>query len=178
MNLTALHTVIDAIVKDRKHIPFRDSKLTMVLKNSFSGNTRTCMCLQVSPHIFNREETLNTLNLGKRAKHIKNKVSENREQSVEELLKPIAELEEENEILKHDLASMKLATSTLDLSNQKSSQRRDSSLRVTKNPLKNTAKKADEPNKLNQKKLIKLQLKLDKTEQHLKRLRKDRNKAL
>jgi Kinesin motor domain len=52
-----------------KHIPFRGSKLTQVLKDSFVGdNARCCMVACVSPDIGNCEQTLNTLRYADRVK--------------------------------------------------------------------------------------------------------------
>jgi kinesin family protein 2/24 len=51
------------------HIPFRGSKLTQVLKDSFVGeNTRCCMVACISPDIGNCEQTLNTLRYADRVK--------------------------------------------------------------------------------------------------------------
>jgi hypothetical protein len=52
-----------------KHIPFRGSKLTQVLKDSFVGhNSRCCMVACISPDIGNCEQTLNTLRYADRVK--------------------------------------------------------------------------------------------------------------
>lgn len=59
------------------HVPYRDSKLTRLLKFSLGGNCRTAMIVCVSPSSRNYEETLNTLNYGQRARNIRTKVRRN-----------------------------------------------------------------------------------------------------
>lgn len=60
-SLLALKECIRALDKDKKHAPFRGSKLTMVLKDSFVGNSKTCMIATISPNNSNSDHTLNTL---------------------------------------------------------------------------------------------------------------------
>jgi len=54
-------------------VPFRDSKLTQMLKNALGGNSKTIMICALSPASSNYEETLSTLRYADRAKKIKNK---------------------------------------------------------------------------------------------------------
>ncbi|CAG8511329.1 4180_t:CDS:10 [Diversispora eburnea] len=70
-SLLALKECIRALDQDKKHTPFRQSKLTQVLKDSFVGNSRTCMIATVSPNISNSEHTLNTLRYADRVKELK-----------------------------------------------------------------------------------------------------------
>jgi hypothetical protein len=60
-SLLALKECIRALDQDKKHAPFRGSKLTMVLKDSFVGNSKTCMIATISPNYSNSDHTLNTL---------------------------------------------------------------------------------------------------------------------
>jgi kinesin family protein 18/19 len=50
------------------HIPYRDSKLTRLLKDSLGGNCRTVMITNISPAFAAYEDTLNTLKYADRAK--------------------------------------------------------------------------------------------------------------
>ena len=62
---------------NKPHIPYRDSKLTRLLKDSLGGNSRTVMIANVSPFIYNFDDTYNTLKYAERAKHIKTKINKN-----------------------------------------------------------------------------------------------------
>ena len=55
-------------------IPFRDSKLTRILKQSLQGNTMTSVLCAVTPAPMHREETVTTLKFGQLCKTIKNNV--------------------------------------------------------------------------------------------------------
>ncbi|NXK28438.1 KI18B protein, partial [Arenaria interpres] len=73
-SLLALINVINALAdaKSKKtHIPYRDSKLTRLLKDSIGGNCRTIMIAAVSPCTLAYEDTYNTLKYASRAKEIK-----------------------------------------------------------------------------------------------------------
>ncbi|KAH1174245.1 hypothetical protein KIL84_002389 [Mauremys mutica] len=73
-SLLALINVINALAdaKSRKsHIPYRDSKLTRLLKDSLGGNCRTIMIAAISPSALAYENTYNTLKYANRAKEIK-----------------------------------------------------------------------------------------------------------
>ena len=54
--------------ENKGHIPFRGSKLTQVLKESFVGNSRTVMIANLSPSSGSIEQTLNTLRYTDRVK--------------------------------------------------------------------------------------------------------------
>jgi kinesin family protein 2/24 len=71
-SLLALKECIRAIDQEKRHLPFRGSKLTMVLKDSFIGNCRTIMIGCVSPNSLSCEHTLNTLRYADRVKELKN----------------------------------------------------------------------------------------------------------
>lgn len=70
-SLLALKECIRALDLDHKHLPFRSSKLTQVLKDSFIGNCKTVMIGNISPAINASEHTLNTLRYSDRVKELK-----------------------------------------------------------------------------------------------------------
>ena len=67
----ALKECIRALDLDKKHTPFRGSKLTQVLKDSFIGNSKTTMIANISPASNCSEHTLNTLRYADRVKELK-----------------------------------------------------------------------------------------------------------
>ena len=70
-SLLALKECIRALDLEKKHLPFRGSKLTQVLKDSFTGNSKTTMIANVSPASGCCEHTLNTLRYADRVKELK-----------------------------------------------------------------------------------------------------------
>ena len=70
-SLLALKECIRALDQDKKHTPFRGSKLTLVLKDSFVGNSKTTMIANISPASNCCEHTLNTLRYADRVKELK-----------------------------------------------------------------------------------------------------------
>nr|CAD7401410.1 unnamed protein product [Timema cristinae] len=77
-------------------IPYRDSVLTWLLKDSLGGNSKTIMIAAVSPADCNHGETLSTLRYANRAKNIINKPTINEDPNV----KLIRDLREEINKLK------------------------------------------------------------------------------
>lgn len=69
-SLLALKECIRALDNDQGHIPFRGSKLTEVLRDSFVGNSRTVMISCISPSSGSCEHTLNTLRYADRVKSL------------------------------------------------------------------------------------------------------------
>ena len=74
--LLVLGNVISALGDPKKRgnsfVPYRDSKLTRLLKGSLGGNHKTLMIACVSPSSSNMDETLNCLRYANRAKNIQN----------------------------------------------------------------------------------------------------------
>lgn len=78
-SLLALGSCINALcdVRKKNHIPYRNSKLTRLLKFSLGGNCKTVMIVCVSPSSAHFDETQNTLRYANRAKNIQTKVTRN-----------------------------------------------------------------------------------------------------
>merc|ERR1712217_523843 len=75
----------------KRHIPYRDSKLTRLLQDSLGGNSYTAIISNVSPARINAEETLSSLRFAERAKKIENKATVNRDPRNERLMKLMRE---------------------------------------------------------------------------------------
>lgn len=111
-SLTVLGNVISALTvrpkKWRKHIPYRDSKLTRVLQDSLGGNCISVLCTNISPASSCFQESLNTLKFADRAKQIKNKVGINETVDDNTLLK---RYETEIKSLRNELEKRRVSTS-------------------------------------------------------------------
>eukprot|EP00105_Crassostrea_gigas_P031496 XP_011454206.1 PREDICTED: kinesin-like protein KIF27 isoform X3 [Crassostrea gigas] len=99
--LLALGNVISALGDPKKkatHIPYRESKITRLLKDSLGGNAKTLMICCISPSSANLDESHNALKYANRARNIKNTPVVNRDvQSIrfEEMQTEIKALREE-----------------------------------------------------------------------------------
>ncbi|KAF9004702.1 kinesin-like protein [Cyathus striatus] len=111
-SLTTLGKVISALAmasqadgkkgkkgKDAEFVPYRDSVLTWLLKDSLGGNSKTAMIAAISPADY--EETLSTLRYADQAKKIKNKAVVNEDPNA----KLVRELKEELEMLRARVSS-------------------------------------------------------------------------
>ena len=74
-SLLALKECIRALDGGATHVPFRGSKLTEVLRDSFLGDSRTVMIACVSPAAGSCEHTLNTLRYADRVKELRSNVA-------------------------------------------------------------------------------------------------------
>ncbi|KAJ0972722.1 hypothetical protein J5N97_020681 [Dioscorea zingiberensis] len=88
-SLLTLGRVITALVEHLGHIPYRDSKLTRLLRDSLGGRTKTCIIATVSPSVHCLEETLSTLDYAHRAKNIKNRPEVNQKMMKSTLIKDL-----------------------------------------------------------------------------------------
>ncbi|XP_018402248.1 PREDICTED: kinesin-like protein KIF2A isoform X2 [Cyphomyrmex costatus] len=70
-SLLALKECIRALSRKGTHLPFRASKLTQVLRDSFIGEkSKTCMIAMISPGMSSCEHSLNTLRYADRVKEL------------------------------------------------------------------------------------------------------------
>ena len=70
-SLLTLGRVITALVDRLGHVPYRDSKLTRLLRDALGGKSKTCVVATVSPAASAVDETISTLEYARRAASIK-----------------------------------------------------------------------------------------------------------
>jgi len=100
-SLTCLASVIKKLALTETYIPYRDSKLTMLLRDSLGGNSKTLMMATLSPCLVNLAESIQTLRYARRTKMIKNKpkITENPRDAL------LKQLSQEVVLLKRQLAA-------------------------------------------------------------------------
>ncbi|KAJ6845137.1 putative armadillo repeat-containing kinesin-like protein 2 [Iris pallida] len=74
LSLSALGKCINALAENSSHVPFRDSKLTRLLRDSFGGTARTSLIVTIGPSPRHRGETASTIMFGQRAMKVENMV--------------------------------------------------------------------------------------------------------
>ena len=120
-SLFVLGKVISSLTDKKntnQHIPYRDSKLTMLLMDSIGGTAKTLMIACVSPSSVYSDETMSTLNYASRTMNIKNKPliqMDSKERAAEGLKEENELYLEENEFLKNEF--MKLLGMVPDINN-------------------------------------------------------------
>ncbi|XP_062701269.1 kinesin-like protein Klp10A isoform X2 [Aedes albopictus] len=103
-SLLALKECIRALGKQNAHLPFRVSKLTQVLRDSFIGEkSKTCMIAMISPGLSSCEHTLNTLRYANRVKELVAIDPSERTDDVE----PMESDEPKNGMSENDLAQLR-----------------------------------------------------------------------
>lgn len=73
LSLSCLGNVVFALTNSQEHIPYRNSKLTRILKDSLSGDTKTSIVTTCSLERSDFNETISTIKFAIRAKKIKNR---------------------------------------------------------------------------------------------------------
>lgn len=105
-SLLALGNCINNLADGAKHITYRDSKLTRLLKDSLGGNCQTVMIANIAPSSSSYEDTYNTLRYANRAKKIKTHIKKNIiscEMHVTAYIKMVEEQKKEINYLKQKL---------------------------------------------------------------------------
>ena len=64
------HQVIGALVEEKGHVPYMESKLTMLLKSAFGGSSRTFAVVTVRPEEEFGDETVHALRFGEVMKRL------------------------------------------------------------------------------------------------------------
>ncbi|KAL9648470.1 hypothetical protein ABK040_014090 [Willaertia magna] len=107
--------LVDVANGIQRHVQYRDSKLTYLLKDSLGGNSKTCIIANVSPALQSSSETVSTLKFAQRAKKIKNEAKIN-----EETFGSVPVLQEQIRILRRQLneANRKLMEKDFQPNNQ------------------------------------------------------------
>ncbi|KAJ8536365.1 hypothetical protein K7X08_034766 [Anisodus acutangulus] len=121
-SLLALSSCINALVEGKKHIPYRNSKLTQLLKDSLGGACNTVMIANISPSNLSFGETQNTLHWADRAKEIRTKAYDAHEEmqmpdSETDQAKLLLELQKENRELRMRLAHQQQKLMTIQKEN-------------------------------------------------------------
>ncbi|CAH0749885.1 unnamed protein product [Diatraea saccharalis] len=126
-SLLSLGNCINKLADGSSYIPYRDSKLTRLLKDSLGGNCKTVMIANVSPAHISYEDTYNTLKYAARANKIQLSIKKNivdgdmrLSQYVkinEELKKKVKELE-----AKLTLSSVRVVSKEPDMAKEKAKQ--------------------------------------------------------
>jgi kinesin family protein 18/19 len=105
-SLLALGNCINILSDKHKKgsfVPYRDSKLTRLLKDSLGGNISTIMIACISPSLLSQDETINTLKYASRARKIQKKIIRN----VKEIDNNSSQYKELIESLKKEIIQLK-----------------------------------------------------------------------
>lgn len=108
--ISALAEQSDSSKKKKKscnHIPYRNSILTWLLRDSLGGNSKTIMIAALSPADCNFNETLSTLRYANRAKNIINKPTINEDANVKLIRELRDEITKLKSMLDGDIVSAK-----------------------------------------------------------------------
>ncbi|KAK8604890.1 hypothetical protein V6N13_082357 [Hibiscus sabdariffa] len=112
LSLSALGDVIHALQRRKRHIPFRNSKLTQVLKDSLGDDSKTLMLVHVSPKEEDLCETICSLNFAARVKSVQlgpeesNEARNQKEAAIKNLQQKIEEIEDERQHLRGKIQNL------------------------------------------------------------------------
>ncbi|XP_043709890.1 kinesin-like protein KIN-14U [Telopea speciosissima] len=109
LSLSALADVIAALKRKLRHIPYRNSKLTQILKDSLGNSSKALMLVHISPCEEDVAETTCSLNFAKRARAVVSnrefpeELKKQQEKRMSELHEEMREAEEECQKLRNKL---------------------------------------------------------------------------
>nr|DAD42018.1 TPA_asm: hypothetical protein HUJ06_000248 [Nelumbo nucifera] len=112
LSLSALGDVISALQRRKSHIPYRNSKLTQVLRDSLGEDSKTLMLVHVSPKEEDLCETVCSLGFATRARSIhlgmeeSNEIQAKKEIEMTTLLQKVNELEYEGQAIKRNIKKL------------------------------------------------------------------------
>ncbi|XP_058076732.1 kinesin-like protein KIN-14U [Magnolia sinica] len=112
LSLSALGDVIAALKRKRNHVPYRNSKLTQILRDSLGDGSKALMLVHVSPSVDDVGETICSLNFAGRARSVESNrelpedLKKQKEKRIAELDQQMRDAEEEcQKIRNHILAA-------------------------------------------------------------------------
>ncbi|KAH0575736.1 Kinesin-like protein [Spironucleus salmonicida] len=114
-SLLALGNCLSALVKPGGYVPYRNSKLTRILKDTLSGNSKVIMLCMISPGSVCFDDTLNSLVYAQRATLIKTNAQQNLatfQYTTVEYNQMIQQYKEENMQLQQELTTCKQQTNS------------------------------------------------------------------
>ncbi|XP_061349441.1 kinesin-like protein KIN-14U isoform X2 [Gastrolobium bilobum] len=116
LSLSALADVIAALKRKRCHVPYRNSKLTQILKDSLGDGSKVLMLVHISPSEEDVCETICSLNFAKRARAIESNkelpmLKKQREKKIMELEEDIKEAKKQSQNLKDQIQKVELKLS-------------------------------------------------------------------
>ncbi|XP_019197600.1 PREDICTED: kinesin-like protein KIN-14U [Ipomoea nil] len=114
LSLSALGDVIAALRRKKGHVPYRNSKLTQILKDSLGNGSKVLMLVHVSPYEDDIVETVCSFSFAKRARAVEcnrdlsEESKKKKEKRIAELEEQMMEVEEECENLRHQIENVQL----------------------------------------------------------------------
>lgn len=104
LSLHYLEQVIVALSEKRSHIPYRNSMMTGVLRDSLGGNCKTAMIATISSELRNMDESISTCRFAQRVAMVKNEATINEQLDPQLMIK---RLKQENKELREEIAMLK-----------------------------------------------------------------------
>ncbi|KAK6911452.1 Kinesin motor domain [Dillenia turbinata] len=109
LSLSALGDVIAALRRKRGHVPYRNSKLTQILKDSLGDGSKVLMLVHISTSGGDVRETICSLSFAKRARAIETYrelgegLRKQRQERIDELVEEMRETEQECQKIRNQL---------------------------------------------------------------------------